>query len=70
MERTPVSSSQIASIGYDPDQQILEVEFKGGGVYQYVDVPPETHAHLIGAQSVGQAFHSLIRGQFQFSKVA
>lgn len=27
MERQYVSSSNIASIGYDPDNQVLEIEF-------------------------------------------
>jgi hypothetical protein len=40
MDRTPVSSSNLSSVGYDPDEQILEIEFNGGRVYQYYDVPP------------------------------
>ena len=39
MERQYVSSSNIASIGYDPDNQVLEIEFLSGAVYQYYDVP-------------------------------
>lgn len=35
MERQYVSSSNIASIGYDPDNQVLEIEFLSGAVYQY-----------------------------------
>ena len=37
MERQYVSSSNIASIGYDPDNQVLEIEFLSGAVYQYCD---------------------------------
>ena len=33
MDRTYVSSSNIASIGYDPMQMILEVEFLNGSIY-------------------------------------
>lgn len=32
MERQYVSSSNIASIGYDPDNQVLEIEFLSGAV--------------------------------------
>ena len=39
MERQYVSSSNIASIGYDPDNLVLEIEFLSGAVYQYYDVP-------------------------------
>nr|WP_138497219.1 KTSC domain-containing protein [Nostoc sp. PA-18-2419] len=30
----PVSSSMVAAVGYDPDEQILQVEFQNGAVYQ------------------------------------
>jgi hypothetical protein len=33
--RTPVESSNIASVGYDKENQILEIEFHHGAVYQY-----------------------------------
>ncbi len=39
MDRIQVRSSNIRSIGYDQNRQILEVEFLKGGVYQYFDVP-------------------------------
>ena len=35
MEREHASSSNIRSIGYEPVNQTLEVEFVNGGVYQY-----------------------------------
>jgi KTSC domain len=38
MNRIPVSSSNIASVGYDPATQLLEVEFLHGGIYQYSSV--------------------------------
>lgn len=69
MERQPVESSQIASVGYDPEKSILEIEFKGGGVYQYFDVLPETHNALVGAQSVGRYFGMQVRGKFKFKKL-
>jgi hypothetical protein len=40
MNREAVTSSNIASIGYDEDSQTLEIEFLNGGLYQYFDVPP------------------------------
>ena len=39
MERIPVSSSNIASLGYDAATQTLQVEFLSGSIYQYFDVP-------------------------------
>lgn len=69
MERTPVTSSQIASVGYDTESQILEVEFAKGGVYRYFDVEPETHAGLLRAESLGRHFGQNIRGKFRTEKV-
>ena len=39
MERQPISSSNILSAGYNPAGQVLELEFKGGVVWQYPGFP-------------------------------
>ena len=39
MDRTPVQSSNIRSVGYDPASRTLEVEFHSSGLYQYSSVP-------------------------------
>jgi hypothetical protein len=61
MERTPVKSSQIVSVGHDPEKDILEIEFRGGGVYQYPNFPAEKHAEMMASDSVGKYFHANIR---------
>ena len=38
MNRDPVASSNIQSVGYDGPSQTLEVEFTNGSVYQYYNV--------------------------------
>jgi hypothetical protein len=54
MQRVPVDSSSIASIGYAPEQEVLELEFRQSGVvYQYFDVPAEEHAAFLAADSKG-----------------
>jgi len=66
VKREPVVSSNLAAIGYDPDQQLLEVEFlpskKTGEavVWQYRDVTPNEHAKLIRSFSLGKAFRSIL----------
>jgi hypothetical protein len=70
MERTPVTSTQLASIGYDPATLTLEVEFRKGGVYQYIGVSAETHQQLMNAQSIGIFFNTVIReGGFAYVRV-
>ena len=39
MYRQPVSSSNLASVGYDASSMTLEVGFNNGSVYQYYNVP-------------------------------
>ena len=69
MERQKVSSSNIASIGYDPPSQTLEVEFLNGSVYQYYNVPGGIHEAFMGAPSKGQFLASQIKDRFPYSRV-
>ena len=69
MERAPVSSSMIRSIGYDPDTRSLEIEFiKGGSVWLYSEFPPEEYEALQGADSAGKFFLSRIKGKYPETK--
>jgi len=54
MQRVPLESSSIASIGYDPRERVLELEFRQSWeVYQYFDVPTEEYAAFLAADSKG-----------------
>lgn len=67
MNRTPVSSSNLASIGYDAESLVLEVEFNNGRVYQYFDVPQGTYDELMSASSKGSYMNNVIKKQFRCS---
>jgi hypothetical protein len=69
MKRKSVSSSNLASVGYDAENQILEIEFSHGGVYQYFDVPKEEYQALMNASSLGSYFYHNIRDGYQYSKL-
>lgn len=69
MEREQVESSNLASIGYDSDNQILEIEFKHGGIYQYFEVSENTFEELMNADSHGLYFSANIRNEYEFSKL-
>jgi hypothetical protein len=69
MTRHSVNSSNIASIGHDPNTQELEVEFKSGQVYRYTGVSAADHRELMNAGSIGQHFHRRIKSSFPGSKV-
>jgi len=71
MDRTPVSSSNIRSIGYDPQSGVLEVEFTTGDVYQYFNVPEHLYQGLLSAASPGQFLNiNIIRYGYRYWKVS
>jgi len=53
MDRSPVSSSNLKDVGYDPQEQTLEVGFLNGSVYQYFNVPENKYIGLMRASSKG-----------------
>jgi len=69
MDRDQVASSNIASIGYDEASQTLEVEFIGGGVYQYYNVGAALFDQLMQSSSKGQFLHAYIRNAYPYSRV-
>ena len=69
MEREPVSSSNIAAVGYDPDSETLEVEFKTSGIYQYFNVPVFMHERLVVADSVGKFFNAEIKDSYPCARL-
>lgn len=64
MRRRSVDSRAIASVGYDPDVAMLEVEFSSGEVYQYFAVPASVHRRLMDSESLGRYFGTHIRGVY------
>jgi hypothetical protein len=69
MKRIPVSSSNVAAVGYDPNTQTLQVEFNSGSIYQYFDVPQTIYEALISAESVGKFLNAQIKGYYRYAKV-
>jgi hypothetical protein len=69
MKRTPVESSMISSVGYDPVAEVLEVEFNSGGVYQYGELSEQTYRELMGAESKGGYMRDLIIDQYPYVRV-
>lgn len=69
MERTPVSSSNIAAIGYDSDNAVLEVEFNNGAVYAYSGVPLAEYEAIMSADSKGKYLHANIKGRYPYAQL-
>ncbi len=69
MNREPVASSTIVTIGYDEPSQTLEVEFKTGAVYQYYNVEQALAEQLMQASSKGQFLAYQIKNIYPYSRV-
>jgi hypothetical protein len=69
MNRESVSSSNLASVGYDAENEILEIEFKHGGIYQYYGVPKSEHEALMNADSHGKYFAANIKNNYRYVKI-
>lgn len=69
MERIKVTSSNIVSIGYDAGGSVLEIEFKGGEVYQYTRVPATHYTGIMNAESHGKYLHTHIKGKYPYREL-
>lgn len=67
--REPVTSSTLASVGYDVDRQILAVEFHSGHIYHYAPVSPDVARDFVTAESLGGYFGRQIRGHLPGEKM-
>ncbi|MDJ0799754.1 MAG: KTSC domain-containing protein [Calothrix sp. MO_167.B12] len=65
----PVESSMANAVGYDSDEEVLQVEFNNGAIYQYTDVDDETWDGLYKTDSIGKFFNSEIRGKYQYERL-
>lgn len=72
MERTPVSSRNIAEIGFDGATGTLQVVFSWVGTYEFVDVPREVFDGLAAQADRGDRVHGYFRahvkGRYRFRR--
>ncbi len=57
MVRHPVSSSRISEAGWE--NNIMELQFKDGTVYQYMGVTNSEYTNFLNAPSLGSALSRL-----------
>lgn len=69
MKRIPVQSDTLRSVGYAPCASVLEVEFAGGEVGQYVGVPTSVHDALLASPSKGEFFDAHIRERYAYRRI-
>jgi hypothetical protein len=66
----PVASSNVESIGYDENDQVLRIRFLNGNTYDYKNVPIMEFERLKMAHSIGSYLHRNIKFNYPYEKVA
>jgi hypothetical protein len=71
MERIPVSSSNLNSVGYEPKTSELEIEFNTGSIYVYDNVPASAYHQLMNPPggSHGKHFAKHIKHIYPYRQI-
>ena len=67
MDMTPVSSSNLAGVGYE--NGTLYIQFHSGGLYRYANVPLSVYQGLLSASSKGRYFHANIKDSYAYRRI-
>lgn len=68
-EMHSVSSSNIAAVGYDAENQFVYVQFLNGSTYVYKGVPEHEFEHLLTAPSVGSYLNRNYKNIYPYERV-
>ena len=69
MDRKRVNSSRIRSAGYDPQKQVLEIEFSDGRIVSYRGVSAEVHRQFMNAPSPVSFYEDKIAENYPETRV-
>ena len=64
---TPESST-MNGFGYEAESQVLTVEFKSGGRYNYYDVPDHVFEQMRSSSSRGQFLAQNVKGTYRYAR--
>ncbi|MEO1765034.1 MAG: KTSC domain-containing protein [Cyanobacteria bacterium J06629_18] len=65
----PVASTMASAIGYDSDNEVLQIEFNSGAVYQYSDIDEDTFEDLYSSDAIGRYYNQYIKGKYQSERI-
>ena len=69
IEMMPVSSSNVASVGYDGENEVVYVRFLNNTLYIYKGVPEYDFEGLVSAASVGSYLHRNFKNVYAYERV-
>src|ERR1700738_756393 len=65
IKRVPVESTALATVGYSKRRHALEIEFRNGAIYRYLDVAPDVYQALLQARSQARFYDENIRRKYR-----
>ena len=65
IKRVRVESTALATVGYSRRLGALEIEFRNGAVYRYLDVAPALYEGLLNAPSKARFYDENIRRKYR-----
>ncbi len=64
MVRTPLRSSALRQVDYDPDSEQMTLHFPNGRSATYSSVPSSVYDGLVNSDSPGTYFNQNIKGNY------
>lgn len=64
IKRVPVESRALAAVGYSKRLRALEIEFRNGAIYRYLEVSPSVYEALMNAPSKARFYDENIRRKY------
>ena len=65
IKRFPVESTALATVGYSKRLHALEIEFRNGAIYRYLEVAPDVYEALLKARSKARFYDDNIRHKYR-----
>ena len=65
----PVQSSNVESVGYDEQSQVIYIRFLNGAVYGYKGASKAEFDGLLVAPSVGSYIHRNLKNVYPYERV-
>jgi hypothetical protein len=69
MARVELKSTTLNAATYLDQRAFLDLEFRSGATYRYVDVPAQIYQELLLAESKGLYFNQHIRNRFTYAQL-
>lgn len=58
-------SSNVSIITYNPESEVMVVQFTDGSIYRYVSVPGDVVGRVAFSKSVGKALRKLVISSYE-----